>query len=143
MPNTAPSTLGKDGALRLEFTIIGLGIVALVMIFQPLLLPLFSVGCALVVVAALANNLLPLAEPQTPVRRVVTAALVIALIFTTALLLAIVAAYLYGVAFLEPPDPSTSLRPPRPPFWQHPFVWGLVAVEIALIAVVRMRTRGR
>lgn len=138
-----PRTLGLNGALWLEFGVIGLGIIALVMIFQPLSLPVFSVGCGLVVVAALANNLIPMAEPGTQTRSVVTAAFVIALIFTSALLVAIVAAYFYGVIFLDPPDTSTSLRPPRPPFWEHPFIWGLVTVELALIGAVTVRSRNK
>ncbi len=139
----APARLTVTSAVRLEFSIIGLGILALVMIFQPLALPLFSLGCGLVVVAALANNLIPLAQPGMPVSRIVTVAFIIALVFSSALLLAILAAHLYGVVFLEKPDPSTLLRPPRPPFWLHPFTWWLVAVEAALIAIVTLRVRGK
>ena len=67
--------LSLPAALRLEFLIIGLGIIALFMVFQPFSLTVFSVGCGLVVVAALANNLLPLAEPGMPVRKILWAAL--------------------------------------------------------------------
>jgi hypothetical protein len=40
-------------ATYVEYGIIGLGILALVLIFQPFSLALFSVGCALVVLATL------------------------------------------------------------------------------------------
>ncbi len=93
--------MSANAALRLEFAVIGLGILALFMIFQPFSLTVFSIGCGLVVLAALANNLLPLAEPGTPARTIVFAATIVALIFCTALIVAIVAAYLYGLAFLK------------------------------------------
>src|SRR5688572_16853206 len=103
---------GNDGmtpasARKVEYAIIGLGILALVMIFQPFDITLFAVGCVLVVVAALANNLLPLAQPGVPARAVVQAAMIIAMIFCVTVLIAICAAYLYGLFFLRPPDPST------------------------------------
>ena len=55
--------MGKRAALRMEYAIIGLGILALLMIFQPFSLTVFSIGCMLVVLAGLINNLLPLAQP--------------------------------------------------------------------------------
>ena len=55
------------GALRLEYFIIGLGIFALLLIFQPFSLKLFAIGSGLVVLAGLINNLLPLAQPGVPV----------------------------------------------------------------------------
>ncbi len=94
-------------ALRLEYFIIGLGIFALVLIFQPFSLTLFAIGSGLVVLAGLVNNLLPLAQPGVPVRSVVTVALVVAMIFCIVLLVSITAAHLYGVFFLKPPDPNT------------------------------------
>ena len=53
----------RQQALRLEFFIIGLGIFALILIFQPFSLTLFAVGSVLVVIAGLINNLLPMAQP--------------------------------------------------------------------------------
>ena len=58
-------------AQRLEWGLIGLGILALALIFQPFSLALFGVGCALVVFAGLANNLLPLCQPGTTGRALV------------------------------------------------------------------------
>ncbi|MEP3276615.1 MAG: hypothetical protein ABJN26_29185 [Stappiaceae bacterium] len=140
MSSQSGSTLNKQSALRLEFTIIGLGIVALMMIFQPFSLTVFSLGCGLVVLAALANNLLPLAETGTPVRTVIFAAAVVALIFCTALLVAIAAAHLYGVAFLKAPAVSLLPRAASPPFWQQPLVWGVATIDVILwFAVFRLQ----
>lgn len=139
MSNEATSKLTRESALRLEFSIIGLGIVALLMIFQPFSLTVFSFGCGLVVLAALANNLLPLAESGTPWRTIAFAAVVVALIFCTALLVAITAAHLYGVAFLTAPAVSLVPRAASAPFWQQPLVWGLAAIDVVLwITVFRL-----
>ena len=71
-------------ALKVEYAIIGLGVLALLMIFQPFDITVFAVGCVLVVLAALANNLLPLAQHGVPIRSVVKAAMIIAMIFLRA-----------------------------------------------------------
>ncbi|MEP1208342.1 MAG: hypothetical protein ABJM29_08900 [Rhizobiaceae bacterium] len=132
--------LTRDSAVRLEFSIIGLGIVALFMIFQPFSLTVFSLGCGLVVLAALINNLLPLAEPGTPVRTITFALAVVALIFVTALLVAIAAAHLYGIAFLKAPAVSLVRRAASAPFYQQPLVWGLAVIDIILwFAVFRLK----
>ncbi len=130
-------------ALRIEFGIIGLGVVALLMIFQPFALWIFSVGCGLVVLAALANNLLPMAQPGKPLRGVIFAGLVVALVFCVVLLVSISAAALYGAAFLNPPPAGTSLVPPAPPFWQHPMIWTLAVLAAALAFALRRITRQR
>lgn len=137
-----PAGMSAALALRIEYAVIGLGILALIMIFQPFGLVIFSVGCGLVVLAALANNLLPLAQPGEPLRMVVFAAVVVALIFCTALLVAIIAAYLYGLAFLNPPPAGTSLVPPRPPFWEHPLVWTLAVADVVLWILVFRMSKG-
>jgi hypothetical protein len=90
-------------ATRLEFLIIGIGVVALVLIFQPFSLALFGVGCALVVLAALSNNLLPLCEPGVPARTVAMAALIVAVIFVIVVGLSLISAYLYGRLFVGTP----------------------------------------
>src|SRR5690242_9232698 len=114
------SGLTSAGALRLEFFIIGLGVLALVLIFQPFSIQLFAVGAGLVVLAGLVNNLLPLAQPGVKVRTVVTVALVVAMIFCIAILVSIAAAHLYGAFFLNPPDPNTiagKAQLATPPFY--------------------------
>lgn len=133
-----------EHALRLEYSIIGLGVVALILIFQPFSLGLFAVGSGLVVLAALINNLLPLAVPGVPVRSVVTVGMVVALIFCIVLLLAITAAHFYGVLFLKPPDPNTStgkIQLATPPFYLQPLVWWLLGIAVALSGVIALRSR--
>jgi hypothetical protein len=87
-------------ATRVEYALIGLAIVALLLIFQPFSLALFSVGCGVVVVSGLANNLLPLCEPGVPVRSLVYCGLMVGGIFVAVLVLAIASAYLYGRVFV-------------------------------------------
>jgi hypothetical protein len=116
-------------AQRLEWGLIGLGILALALIFQPFSLALFGVGCALVIFAGLANNLLPLCQPGTTLRSLVVAAVIVALAFFLVMLISIVAAYLYGVFFVNAVAPDTS-----EPFYRQPFVWGVAAIAAALAA---------
>jgi hypothetical protein len=126
-------------ALRLELFIIGLGIFALVLIFQPFSLTVFAIGSGLVVLAGLVNNLLPLAQPGVQVRSVVVVALVVAMIFCIVLLVAISAAHLYGVFFLKPPDPNTvtgKAAIAALPFYKQPFVWTLAVVAAGLAAII-------
>jgi hypothetical protein len=139
---TGGGGMTRAGALRLEYAIIGLGIFALVLIFQPFSRTLFAVGSLLVVVAALVNNLLPLARPGISLRRVIWAALIVGLVFCLALLVSIAAAHLYGATFLTPPDPNTTsgrVQLAAAPFWRHPFVWSVAAaaaVFASLLALV-------
>jgi hypothetical protein len=84
-------------ARRLEYSIIGLGLLALGLIFQPFSLALFGVGCGLVILAGLANNLLPLCEAGRPLGSVVRIALIVLAIFIVVALLAIGSAWLYGL----------------------------------------------
>ena len=86
----------------IEFTIIGLCIVALVMIFQPFELLLFTIGSGLVFFGALAFNLVPLAVPGVPLRSVGLAALIVLLLFVVVIGLSILSAWLYGVYFVTP-----------------------------------------
>lgn len=140
MSQTEPG-MSAPTAFRIEAAIIALGVVALAMIFQPFSLAIFTIGCILVVCAALANNLLPFAQAGRPARKVVFAGVIVLLVFCTALVVSIAAAHLYGVFFLKPPPAGTSLVPPAAPFWRQPLVWGLAAVAIALAFVVRSMTR--
>jgi hypothetical protein len=126
-------------ARKVEYAIIGLGVLALAMIFQPVDITVFAVGCVLVVLAALANNLLPLAQPGVPVRSVVTAAMIIAMIFCIVLLVAICAAYLYGLFFLRAPDPSTMagrVQLNATPWYMHSFTWTVAAVAAVLAGLL-------
>ncbi len=133
--------MSRTAALRLEFFIIGLGLFALVLIFQPFSLTLFAIGSGLVVLAGLVNNLLPLARTGVPLRSVITIGLIVAMIFAIVILVSIAAAHFYGVFFLNPPDPNT--RGGRhhagdaKPFWMQPFVWWTAAVAVVLAGIVR------
>jgi hypothetical protein len=134
------------GARRVEFVIIGLGVLALLMIFQPFNLSLFAIGCVLVIVAGLVNNLLPLAQPGVPGRSVVKAAMVVAMIFCIVLLVAIFAAHLYGVFFLNPPDPNTLMGKAQlnaKPWYMHSVTWTIAAVACVLAAIIAVQSRRR
>lgn len=131
-------------ALRLEYAIIGLGILGLVLIFQPFSMALFAAGAILVVIAGLANNLLPMAQPGVKARSVITVGLVVVMIFCIVLLVAIAAAHLYGAFFLKPPDPNTTagkVQLNTPPFWKQPLVWGIAVVAALFAAVIALITR--
>jgi hypothetical protein len=140
---------GKGGmtpatARKVEYAIIGLGVLALLMIFQPFDITLFAVGCGLVVLAALVNNLLPLAQPGVPARSVVKAAMIVAMIFCIVLLVAIFAASLYGVLFLRPPDPSTMagrVQLNAVPWYMHSFTWTVAVIACVLAGLIAMQAR--
>ena len=111
----ASTGMSSSAAQRLEWTVIGLGVLALALIFQPFSLTLYGIGCALVVFAGLANNLLPLCQPGTAYRSLINAALIVAFAFFVVMLVSISAAHLYGAFFVNerfrsrrggvPPDP--------------------------------------
>jgi len=131
-------------ARRLEYAIIGLGVLALLMIFQPFDIRLFAVGCGLVVFAGLVNNLLPLARPGVPKRSVVKAAMIVAMIFCVVLLVAIFAAYLYGAFFLRPPDPNTmagKIQLNAQPWYMHGFTWTVAVVACVLAGLIALQGR--
>ena len=134
--------MGRKNALRMEFGIIGLGIFALLLIFQPFSIKLFSIGCMLVVLAGLLNNLLPLAQSNVRLRSVVTVGMVVFMTFCIVLLLAIVSAYLYGAFFLAPPDPNTTagkVMLAATPFYLHPFVWTVAGIAAVLAVIIYLR----
>lgn len=89
--------MSAAAARRLEYSIIGLGLLALALIFQPFSLPLYGIGCGLVVLAGLANNLLPLCEPGRPLSSVIRIAVIVLAMFVVVALIAIGSAYLYGL----------------------------------------------
>lgn len=133
--------MSPASALRLEFFVIGLGIFALILIFQPFSLTLFAIGSGLVVLAGLINNLLPLAKPGVPFRSVAVVAMVVAMIFCIVILVAIAAAHLYGVFFLKPPDPNTQMgkiQLATPPFYRQTLVWSIAAAAAVLAAIISL-----
>lgn len=144
MSDTPARGLTTRGALRLEAFIIGLGILALLLIFQPFSITLFAIGSGLVVLAGLINNLLPMARPGVRLRTILTVALVVALIFCCVLLISITAAHLYGVFFLKAPDPATTagkVQLATPPFYLQPLVWALAVAAACFAALVTYLSR--
>ncbi len=92
-----PKLMGRTNARRVENGIIALGVSALIMIFQPFSLTFFSIGCVLVVIAGLSNNLLPVCKPEGTWRGFFRVALIILTIFVVVVAIAIGSAVLYGV----------------------------------------------
>jgi hypothetical protein len=143
-PHHEPEGMGRTKAIRLEYFIIGLGILALVMIFQPFSIQLFTWGAVLVVIAGLVNNLLPLAQPSVPGRSVATVAMVVAMIFCIVLLLSILSAYLYGAFFLKPPNPDTTagkVQLNATPWYLHSFTLSIAAVAAVMAGLITVRSR--
>jgi uncharacterized membrane protein len=144
--NESNGGMTPAAARKLEYTIIGLGVLALLMIFQPFNITLFAVGCVLVVLAGLVNNLLPLAQPGVPKRSVVNAAMIVAMIFCIVLLVSIFAAYLYGVFFLRPPDPNTAagkIQLSAQPWYMHSFTWTIAVIACVLAGLITWQGRRR
>lgn len=86
-------TLGQ--ARFIEYAIITLAVVAVLMIFQPFSLTLFSIGCIGVVVAGLAFNLIPFCRPGVPMRALLRVVVIVLVILGIAALLGIATANLY------------------------------------------------
>ena len=130
--------MSASAAQRLEWAVIGLGFLALALIFQPFSLTLFGIGCALVVLAGLVNNLLPLCQPGTAYRSLVSAALIVALAFCVVMLVSIAAAHLYGVFFVNAIAPDTN-----DPFYRQPFVWCTAGIAVVLAALLAALVRSK
>jgi hypothetical protein len=94
----APTRAGMSRATArtIEFAIVAVSVAALVMLFQPFSLELYSVGAGLVIVAGLLFNLVPFCEPGRPLRSLLNVTLVIAVIFAIVTGLALAAAQLYA-----------------------------------------------
>ena len=136
--------LSREGAKKVEYFIISLGIVALILIFQPFSVTFFAIGGILVILAGLINNLLPLAQPGTHIRSLITIGMVVAMIFCIVLLISIAAAHLYGLFFLAPPNPATAagkLQLATPPFWMQPVVWTIAAIAIVLAGLISLQKK--
>jgi hypothetical protein len=83
-------------ARTMEFGIVGASLLALVLIFQPFSLELFTLGAAAIVIVGLAFNLVPLAQPGKSARSIVVAIVVIIVAFAIVTLLSLGMAELYG-----------------------------------------------
>jgi hypothetical protein len=92
---TVTGGLSARQAKTVEYAIIGLCCLALIMIFQPFSIALFTAGCILVVIGGLAFNLVPLCRPGVRARSLVKATGIILLILVIVALLGIGSAQVY------------------------------------------------
>jgi hypothetical protein len=83
-------------ARTIEYSIIGLCVISLVLIFQPFSLTLYGVGAGLVVLGGLVFNLIPHCRPGVPLRWLVTVGLIVLALLVLVFLLAVGTSYLYA-----------------------------------------------
>jgi hypothetical protein len=95
--NQAARGMTRRQAGAIQGSIIGLCVIAMLLVFQPFALQLYSIGMVLVVVGGLAFNLVPLCQPGRPLSSVVKAGIIVILILLVVAALAMGAAMLYGV----------------------------------------------
>ena len=105
MSDTGATQQGMSArtAAAIEHAIIGIALLSLVLIFQPFSLALYSVGCGLVVFAALAFNLVPLCEKGRPLKSLANAGVIVIVLLFVIVGLAILSAWLYGIYFVRQP----------------------------------------
>jgi hypothetical protein len=104
---SAPDSGARRGmtlrqARTIEYGIVGASLLALVLIFQPFSLELFTLGAAAIVIVGLAFNLVPLAQPGKSWRGFSIAIFVIIVAFAVVTLLSLGMAVLYGY-YVTPP----------------------------------------
>ncbi len=87
-------------AKLIERCIIGMCVISIILIFQPFSLQLFSVGCVIVVIGALAFNLVPLCRQGVPLGALRKAAVIVLVVLAVAAALGVGTAFLY-VEYLE------------------------------------------
>ena len=85
----ARPTMSRRTARLIVLAIIGLCLLAIVFIFQPVWRPLYSAGCVMVVAGGLAFNLVPFANTRNPLSRVLRVGAIVLAILLTAVLVAI------------------------------------------------------
>ena len=83
-------------ARTIEYSIIGLCVISLVMVFQPFSPTLYGIGAGLVVVGGLAFNLIPHCRPGVPLRWLLTVALIVLALLVVVFALAVGTSYLYA-----------------------------------------------
>lgn len=103
--NGAGRGMTRRQAAAIQGSIIGLCVVAMLLVFQPFALRLYSIGMVLVVVGGLAFNLVPLCQPGKPLASVVRAGIIVIVVLVVVAALAIGAALLYGV-YLKAQQPG-------------------------------------
>ena len=85
----ARPAMSRRTARLIVLTIIGLCLLAIVFIFQPVWRPLYSAGCVMVVAGGLAFNLVPFANTRNPLSRVLRVGAIVLAILIAAVLVAI------------------------------------------------------
>jgi hypothetical protein len=83
-------------ARTIEYSIIGLCVISLVMVFQPFSLTLYGIGAGLVVLGGLAFNLIPHCRPGVPLRWLLIVALIVLALLVVVFALAVGTSYLYA-----------------------------------------------
>jgi len=91
-------------ARTVEYGIVGASLLALVMIFQPFSLQLFTYGAAAIVIVGLAFNLVPLAQPGRTFGSLLKGLVVIVVAFAIVTALSLGMAELYGYYVTPPAD---------------------------------------
>lgn len=85
----ARPAMSRRTARLIVLAIIGLCLLAIVFIFQPVWRPLYSAGCVMVVAGGLAFNLVPFANTRNPLSRVLRVGAIVLAILIAAVLVAI------------------------------------------------------
>lgn len=94
--------LSARQARTLEYTIVAASILALVMIFQPFSLQLFTFGAAAIIIVGLVFNLVPFCQPGRTVGSLVRVTAIIVVIFAIVTALSLASAELYA-SYIAPP----------------------------------------
>ena len=95
LPPARGEGIGPAAARWLERGIIATCVVAILMIFQPFSLTLFSYGCGLVVFGALAFNLVPFCRADVSWRQIGRVVAIVLIVLAVAAALGIATAWLY------------------------------------------------
>ena len=85
----ARPAMSRRTARLIVLAIIGLCLLAIVFIFQPVWRPLYSAGCVMVVAGGLAFNIVPFANTRNPLSRVLRVGAIVLAILIAAVLVAI------------------------------------------------------
>ena len=85
----ARPNMSRRTAQVIVLAIIALCLLALIFIFQPVYRPLYSAGCVMVVAGGLLFNLIPFANTQNPVRRVLRVTAIVGAILLVAVFIAL------------------------------------------------------
>lgn len=99
--NASRRGMSAGQARTLEFVIVGLSILALVLIFQPFALDLFTAGAAAIIIVGLLFNLVPFCTPGRTGRSLLKITVLIVIIFAIVTALSLSAAELYA-SYISP-----------------------------------------